>query len=295
MDSQVRLDFFRRVPVRVDDDYVASALQGFETMVLLIALRRFPAALTTLATAIENSLQAALVGAKEKDGLQQLLGKAARECPRLAAWDPSSLQALKDLRNRFVHRGFSAQDDGPAVRSIISTGLPLFFAIFEEMLDFSISDGLLEDYSHHLDIATEVLRKGDRLGTSAEAYCLNALIASVSWSIKDSFQAPWEAHAAHRAHETGLQFELTSRMRRTFEQGVEPFWELTCPICFEFESATVSLDEASLEARAVRALKLTCCNCAFETLPGQELLAEVLVDEPLQVMKETILQEFAIP
>lgn len=156
---------------------------------------RYPNALTALVSALEVALQAAPIGGKESYGLVKLLEKAAQKSQRFNDWDTQALDELRELRNRFVHRGFSEVDNDSSVRVIVKTGLPLFCAAFSEFLDFSVVDGLMVEQSTHLEIVAEVLRNADELGLSAEAYCFKAFGASVRWSFKDSLQSSWEARA----------------------------------------------------------------------------------------------------
>src|SRR5262245_26197201 len=100
--------FFRSRPIGWTVNLsIASSMQSLETSFFLIALRRFPHALSTCASAIEGTIQAAKVRANDKDGLQTLLRKARQHSPLIADFSEAKLEAFREMRNRITHRGFS--------------------------------------------------------------------------------------------------------------------------------------------------------------------------------------------
>ena len=62
-------------------------MQSLETSFFLIALGRYPHALTICAAAIESAMQAADIGAKETDALQELLKKARKSSKAIQEFD----------------------------------------------------------------------------------------------------------------------------------------------------------------------------------------------------------------
>jgi hypothetical protein len=294
MKEAAKFLLFRKHPTRVGEDYVTSAMQGFETSILLIALRRFPVALSAIGSALESALQASGVGRTERDGLQILLTKASHKSSRLRLWNVDDLKAFRDLRNKFVHRGFSPRDDNPSIRAIVATGLPLLELVFEEFLDFSISDGLLMEYAEHLRVAKAVLGEADSRGQQGEGYCLNALGASIRWSLKDSFQSSGEWSAIESADTDGYRFEMTQRLRDLLESKCECPCNCDCPVCCEYNTAVADLDTLLLQRQEVVPVRYSCTNCGFATALDERILAEELLRETLLVHKDAVLQGYDI-
>lgn len=288
------LTFFKQHPARVGEEYVAGALQGFETALLLIALRRYPNALTVLGSALESMLQAAPIGAKERDGLQDLLKKAARLSPAFQDWNQPPIEEFKELRNRFVHRGFSPRDDQTSVRHILVAGMPLFYAACEDFLGFSVRDSLFEEYGWHLEVAREVLHDADELGTSAEEYCFNGFAALIRWSMRESFASAWELAVLEGADSDGTRFQLMRSQRERFQRQYPVEWACDCPVCRDIGALAVALDERELNERVVRALAAHCSNCGFVTLPTERLLAVHLLGEQLKSDEKKILAEYGL-
>ena len=129
MNAHVTLLLFRSTPLRISEDYVAAALQSFETFIFLVALRRYPSALTVVAAAMESALQASDIGLKGNERLPDMLKKAVKSSSAMSRWDDVRTKAFRDLRNQIMHRGFSPHDDERSIFEILQTGVPLFLNI----------------------------------------------------------------------------------------------------------------------------------------------------------------------
>jgi hypothetical protein len=292
--SDVSLVFFGKVPARIDEDYVPAALQGFETMLLLIAIRRYPNALIAIGSALESALQSSQIGGSRRDGLQDLMKKAAKRSEALRGWTGDELESFRETRNDFVHRGFSPRDDERSVRAMIVTGIPLFHAILAEFLTFDLNEGLHAEYARHIQVATRVHSRAESVGQRAERYCLRALGASIRWSLKDNFQSYWELDALKAANEDGDRFiahaEETKRISRAYDASCV----CECPVCLEYNTAVVELDGDKLDAGEVQPVQLACVNCGFRATRGEHLLAEELLRGPLERERESVLKGYGI-
>jgi len=85
---------------------IAGSLQSIETSFFLTALGRHPHALLVCTSAIESCLQAASIGAKERDGLQGLIKKAGSASVEIQNFPAAFLDRLREARNRSPWSGF---------------------------------------------------------------------------------------------------------------------------------------------------------------------------------------------
>ena len=149
--------FFRHHPETLADSVaLASSMQSLETSFFLIALRRFPHALSTCATAIETSIQASDVGSRDKHGLQALVKKAKARSEKIAEFPDEALDRFREVRNRVTHSGFIPKDDSDASSLLLDVGFPFLVLCYSELHSFDAKTGLLPEYSGQLDIATRV-------------------------------------------------------------------------------------------------------------------------------------------
>lgn len=99
--------FFRHHPGALAGSVaLASSIQSLETSFFLIALDRFPHALSACAAAIETAIRASDVGAKKGDSFQCLLEKAKAKSEKIAEFPGEALDRFRKVRNRVTHSGF---------------------------------------------------------------------------------------------------------------------------------------------------------------------------------------------
>jgi hypothetical protein len=123
--GQPSLHFFRNQPEYWPvNGTVISSLQSLETSFFLVALHRFPHALIVCTAAIESAMQAADIGAKERDGFQELLRKARKRSEGIEDFGDDGLNHLRVVRNRITHHGFSPRDDSETTDLYIRVALP---------------------------------------------------------------------------------------------------------------------------------------------------------------------------
>jgi hypothetical protein len=294
MNEHVTLLFFRSSPSRISEDYVAAALQNFETFIFLIALRRYPSALAAIAAAIESALQASSIGQKPKDGLQTLLKRALSVSAAMSQWDDVRTTAFRDLRNQITHRGFSPRDDERSILEIMKTGIPLFFEVAKEFLEFDCREGLHTEYAEHLQVAVAAYEAACAEGSAGGTFWLQALGASVRWSLKDNFQSSWELMALEGADIHGDRYLMHQEARTEIEKGFEYPWDCRCPICLQDDAAVVELDGAALDGHQVVAVLFECINCGYASKLREQLLTKQLFRHQLTPIRESILKSYGL-
>src|SRR5882672_9161327 len=108
----MELDFFGALPNSTQNTpSIMSSMQSLETCFCLIALNRFPHALTTCASAIETALKAAVISNKaKKPRFEDLIAAARHNSVGIANLSESDLVSFRRMRNNIVHHGFEPKD-----------------------------------------------------------------------------------------------------------------------------------------------------------------------------------------
>ena len=139
-----------------DEESIRSSLQSYETALLLIAIARLPAALTTLISAIESALK---VWQLKEKGLSKRKVKQLeyKDLIRLFAEDYEETgKAFKDYltgeggtlgaaRNKYAHQGAIPEDDPEARRLMAAVGFPYYEAVLSEIWDIDLRHCLRAD------------------------------------------------------------------------------------------------------------------------------------------------------
>lgn len=275
---------------------LTSSMQSLDSVLLLIALRRYPHALCTCTGAIESAIKSSrLRSAVEKcNGLKSVLDVARRESD-LPSFPPEQLKALGDTRNRITHQGFSPRDDPETVGLLIEVGIPFLALCYWHFYSFDFWDAILQEYAHQWRIATGVFQRvKEELPDSNKTYCLNGLSHLIRWNLKDNFLADWEIKATGQNEGIEIQFEVNRAKRQRFEGLFDTPWVFDCPLCGEPEAVVCELDESELESRKVAPLRMACVNCGFAVSKAEPHLSEALLTASTAKEKETILKEFGV-
>lgn len=295
--------FFRHRPEGwATSAYIASSLQSLESSFLLISLGRYPHALLVCASAIESCLQAARIGPKEKDGLQELVKKARKVSMVVAGFPIDLLDRLREKRNEIVHRGFSPKDDSESASLYLDVALPFLGLCYKELHAFDLMDGLLMEYSRQIDGAQKVhgLAKAERNGYGQVqrevdmSYCLKGFSHLLRWSIKGSFSAEWEIDALVHAEETSGKYERTAKIIQELEELFEASWTYDCPICQDTDCAVAEIDPEMMGEKKVVTRRMACANCGLVVLSDESHLSEVLLHDQIADSREKILREYGI-
>lgn len=293
--NEPTLLFFRSRPTDwKTNTLIASSLQSIESSFLLLALNRYPHALTVATSAIESVLQASNIGAKEKDGLQKLVDKAKKSSQALDKFSPDLLDQLRTTRNRITHKGFSPQDDPESVKLYLSACLPLLTLCYHEFHGFDLLGGLVMEYAKHLKIAGNVLSLCESTPEQDTTYCLDSFVHLVKWSCKENFSANWEANALVHAEEIGIKYDHEFSEKERLERVFDCSWPFNCPVCEDYQSAIGELDSDALDDKCVIVKRLVCTNCGFVVFRNRPHLSQVLLQKQIPELTPKILTEYGL-
>jgi hypothetical protein len=273
---------------------IASSMQSVETSFFLIALGRYPHALSVCASAIESNLQAAGIGAKEKDGLQDLVKKAKKSSDAVEQFSDELLDHFRETRNRITHRGFSPKDDSESVSLYLDIGLPFLSLCFREFHAFDLMDGLLGEYVEHITAAQKVYLLAKNGPILDMSYCLHSFGHLIRWSFKHNFSAGWEINALVHAEQIGGKFEKTYAEKRDLERLFEVSRSFDCPVCDDIDGVVAELDPSELDKGEVSPMRMACTNCGFVVNRDQPYLSKVLLGKQITESKTQVLKEYGI-
>lgn len=289
------LFFFRHRPEGWETHAsIASSMQSLESSFFLIALGRYPHALAVCASAIESSLRAADIDAKERDGFQELVKKAKRKSSAIASFGDKSLDLFRETRNRITHRGFSPQDDSESVGLYLKIGLPFLSLCYREFHAFDLMGGLLMEYMDHINVAQKVCALAKVTPSLDISYCLNSFSHLIRWCFKRNFSAGWEIDALVNSEEIGGKFEHMYAEQQELERLFYVPYSFDCRVCYDIESVVAELDSVALDLREVKPIRMACSNCGFVVSNSQPHLSQVLLENQVVASREKILKEYGI-
>jgi hypothetical protein len=269
-------------------------MQSLESSFFLIALGRYPHALSVCASAIESSLQAADINAKENDGFQVLVKKAKSKSKAVVAFGDESLELFRNTRNRFTHRAFIPQDDSESISLYLEVGLPFLSLCYREFHEFDLMDGLLMEYVEHINAAQKVRALAKTLPDLDISYCINSFGHLIRWCFKRNFSAGWDINALVHSEETGGKFEKMYAEKQELERLFNVPYSFDCPVCDDIESVVAELDSAALDVREVKPLRMACPSCGFVVSNSQPYLSQVLLEKQVLKSQARILKEYGI-
>ena len=273
---------------------IASSMQSLESSFFLIALGRYPHALSVCASAIESCLQAADIDAKERDGFQNLVKKAKRRSPAIESFGEESLDLFRETRNRITHRGFSPQDDSESVGLYLEMGLPFLSLCYREFHAFNLMGGLLVEYVDHINVAQKVCALAKATPSLDISYSLNSFSHLVRWCFKRNFSAGWAIDSLVHSEEVGGKFEHMYAEKQELERLFGVSYSFDCPVCGDIESVVAELDAGALNLKEVKPVRMACSNCGFVVSNSQPHLSQVLLEKQVAGLREKILKEYGV-
>ena len=282
--------FFRHHPDALPGSAaLASSIQSLETSFFLIALGRFPHALSTCATAIETAIQASDAGAKDSDAMQKLVRKAKNKYEKIAEFPDEDLDRFRDARNRFTHRSFTPRDDSEAASLILEVGFPFLSLCYSELHSFDAEAGLLPEYWEQIDVATRVHSLAKGLSGLDLSYCFNGFAHLIRWCFKRNFSSAWEIAALTNSGE--IEYQKTEEEKRDLERLFGAWWPFDCPICDEYQAVVCEIEANKLESLKVAPLRMACTCCGFVVGESQPFLSEILLEQQVADATPKILRE----
>jgi hypothetical protein len=275
------------------EDRLKSSLQTFETGIFLIALQRYPHALTSCVSAIEGGIKGKL-GERENEPFLSLLARADKEVPALQEHDVIQRRNLRDKRNEIVHSGFSPKDDNISVHLLLTTGFPLLQKIYKGLYHFDLRSHFFEPARKQLDVAKKVHSKVVARGDADVVCSMQSIRHWVYWyAIQQN--VGWQVAAFNSAELKGLKFEYQEKRKAELKRHFSPEWVFDCPICDEINSVVASFcHDIQNEIISIRAISMACVNCGFFVPRESHLLAETLLEEQIGRCSEKILKEYGL-
>lgn len=264
-----------------------SALQSFETFLLLSALGRHPQAMITLTAGLESAAKSVSgVDPEDRSNLAEALATLKSLIPKgYPITFTDSLTNLRIKRNHLIHFGHSPKDDNESIRLSFGTALPLmnewakqkhkidFFKVLHGGLGVILqrSVGLIQDRSSYA------------LG---EANLIRGVRHWIIHHTRDSFLSRWELFVLDSDESTvgtaiASGFDYREKALESLKLR-DPNVTLTCPICSSTEAFVVELDEESLfNGNGMFSPTLgTCTYCDFHVpAKSEKLIVELCADQ----------------
>lgn len=288
------LNFFCQTPEQLlDQPPLGSSLQNFESSLYLIALDRYPHALTTCAFAVESGLKAAFkTGPTSRSTFQDLLARARTDSSAFARIPAAGLDELRTTRNRIAHFGFSPKDDDLAAELLLRIGFPAFLTLQLAFFGFDVSSSLLPELSSQLRLALEQFTPS---GPSTHARNYFAAVGhQIRWGIRESLMSVSECQTVVNAETNGARFELVARRRTQIEEHFEPVAIFNCPICRGFETLVGQLDGAKLDDAEIAIVMAACANCDLLLPRGMSHLNTAICAAEIERNGTALLRDYGI-
>jgi hypothetical protein len=288
------LHLFRSHPSPFDAG-AATSLQGFETALFLIALRRFPHALTSCVFAIEAVIRYSVQSSRR---LKDLLPESPERALLSPGLRPNEIKELRDARNKIVHKGFDSNDESKSAALLLRTGIPLLEHYFNGLYRFDIMDGLLEEFAYHLGVAKTVYQRKcaaageEDTGYQDLTYCFRSFSHLLNERIRLAETPDWMHAAATRADETGTRWESVKKFKDSAERAFACPYEFDCPVCGEVDSVVADLESSGLERGVVIPFRLVCADCELVVAPQHLFLAEELLRDQAIEKRAAILKGY---
>jgi hypothetical protein len=232
--------FFVTKPPRtlLERSELVPALQTFETAVLLLGIRRFPASLVTAVSAIETLLEPQFPELKElrEDKLKRMLNDASMRYRW--SYTKRDLNNLRRARNRFVHRGFIPNDNPESIELLFKTAIPIIAHCFRDIHSFDLIKSLDPLYSEHMELA-ELAYRQLREASADCTHCVDALVRLLELTLADGFLSSGTFKAMNSGGFAWEIFEATQQKKDRFIHRYGLSWDkphFDCPICQEGES-----------------------------------------------------------
>lgn len=286
--------FYRRLPTAPTLSSIASSLQGLETSFFLIALHRYPHALSTCASSIETIIKRSPVCSSGRQRLVDLIPVAKSASAALAAFPQGELDAFREARNRITHRGFIPKDDSESASLLIRVGFPFAALCLRELHSFDLMDGLIIEYAYHLDIAKRVYERAEHVAKEF-TYCFGSFSQYLQWCLRDNFLTNWEFEALDEGEQSFTKFDRIKKEREALEHQFNAYSSsFKCPVCRDIETTVVELDDEKLDSLEIVPLRMACFNCGFVVRSEQPFLSEILLEKQIPEERPAILKDYGL-
>jgi hypothetical protein len=309
--------FFRKTPKQLlECPPLASSLQTFETVLLLLSLDKFPNALVSCVSACESTIKAKLnISPGESYNFFQLIDKIRKDSSAIDNWiiskgekisvdknkkkQTGSVWTLTEKRNLIVHYGYSPSDDEECASLLLDLGLPFLKLLYEELFDFyldwkdlrpdcndfmEITDqdsskvGLLPEISEHLRFAflTHTLASKDE--SNNLSYCFKGIAHLIRLGLKNAQITESEFLTNEKSISQNLKWEAEEQIKANLLKVFKsPTENFNCPVCSQSNSLIAELSPNSNNEEEIKVTRCACINCSFFIRQDELFLSNILL------------------
>ncbi len=302
--DDIRLDFLSLSAnqlLRVQErPPLASALQNFETALMLLAHGRHPQALAVTTSSIESAGKAHLRLEPDANyNFATLNADLNSELPKDKMYRSTDLQALRKARNRIVHFGFSARDDEESVRLMFGTALPFLDTWLTHAEGISPISCLPDALAGRVQNAVELVRRHPKTQLSS----LDAVRGVIHWVLhftRLSYLTWWERRVLDSdASSCGTNivsgWELKNELKSTLVDD-DPTVVIDCPICQEMGAFVLQIEYDSLQRRkSLVPLAGRCIECDLDLpVSATRLLRDICSKQLTSELGASTAKEYGI-
>ena len=244
-----------------------SAIQNFETALVLVAHGRHPAALSACTSAIESAWKAGQgLGPDDRVSLAEVLGEMNNALPVSKALPFSDLTAFRKKRNAVAHFGFSKRDDEESLRLLLSVAIPLLDSWVEHSLGLKLIGALYGDLSERVRLAVKLSPRPKQSPVSISAVdVVRGVQHWIRHHTRLSYLAWWEQELLDEEESSGWRgFELKQALLEKVKNAWDPWVIIDCPICGSPNSLVLRLDDPELESHKLVPIEARCVECGLQ-------------------------------
>ncbi len=295
-DEKPTLHFFRVTPDRLmSRPPWCSSIQNLELCFYLIALGRFPHALTACASSIESAIKSTLnISPEQFTNAEKLFKQVATVHPALSSFNEQDLKSFRFTRNRIMHYGFSPRDDEETATLLLKIGFPFLMACYKEFFNFDLLDDIAVEFGRQLRIALDVYQQAKDIPDLKLSYCFLGFGHLIRWRLRQSLMGNWEIDASEHWEEIGAKFDASAKMKRELELMIGAAWSFDCPVCDEIDTFVCEIDEDRLDDRVVSLRRGMCASCGFVVPRNCPFLVDALCREQIPQKRDKILRDAGI-
>ena len=265
---------------------LAASLQTFETSLMLLSLRRIPAALVMIGSAIE-SVQKAILQTEESEEIKAgalfkmikgHYGKKRDDWDEL--WTPYN--NFFKTRNSVIHYGYTPESTDICARQLLGAGFPILSNLYEALFDIHLTKKTTDTktlfFFTKLERFWEDTNKIYQLALAKKedyvAYALLPLMDYTRYLMHDDGDDGSSTYSLY-------EYEKGSRVKEVLEKRYTYPHEFECPIC-GMDSFVAGLDEEDLEDNIITIEEGECALCEFSVNSKQRLVLDVIMEDELK-------------
>jgi len=315
--NSLTFNFFRKTPNQLlECPPLASSLQTFETVLLLLSLDRFPNALVSCVSACESAIKAKLnISPEESYNFFQLIDNLRKDFSAIDNWiiskgekvsndknkkkQTGSVWTLTEKRNLIVHYGYSPSDDEECASLLLDLGLPFLKLLYEELFDFfldwkdlrpdcndfmEITDqdspkvGLLPEISEQLRFAFLTYSLASKNDSNNLSYCFKGLAHLIRLGLKNAQITESEFLINEKSINQNLKWEAEEKIKSNLLKIFKsPTEDFDCPVCNQYNSLIAELSPNLNNEEEIKIIRCACINCSFFIRHDELFLSNILL------------------